>query len=407
MSLTETLGTAVKSATYNPEAEKAIAEQKAQAEKAKETFRKEIDQLNKQADDLKRAVPRKVTVFYISRWATLSKDAGKWLSENPNASASDIQNYLDSVKLKETSLRTADKQILVMMDTPAYLRAVAKKALDAKQIDAAKGQVIVKLADSIAKWNDKNLKTMDTNKNLTPESVETVFQQFQNEQATALVGTGQAPLVTPGDIPKADAVIKSAEAETKAEKATFNLGRLFTDTLSIAGKVIASLLIVMLFLVSGMLCANDAIGRDYRYRILYFIYGGLGFPIMLIYYLYRWFVGTAPNIYRLLPIYTEQADTSLGRFFLFPFTYEEDQKAKDAATNFMKEAAELVGKTYEAPSSGALQVVKALEALKVVSASADLAGQGMKAIAPALESLELGKTASQIGKKLEELTVKA
>lgn len=407
MSITETLGTAVKSATYNPEAEKAIAEQKAQAEKAKETFRQKIQALLQEADQLKRTVPPKVTVYYTARLDTLTKEAGKWLGDNPSVSATEIDNYWDGVKQKETSLRTADKQILTIQYTPTYLKAVAVRAFDAKKIDLSKKNKLNDLADSVQAWNKKNLYDLPTNTKLTPEVIGTVFQKFQNEQSIALEGTGEPPLVAPENIKQAETVVKQAEKEVKADKASFNLRRLFSETFSIAGQVIGSLLIIMLFLVSGMLCANDAIGRDYRYRILYFIYGGIGFPIMLIYYLYRWFVGTAPHIYRLLPIYTEEADTSLGRFFLFPFTYVEDEYAKKAPTDFLKQAAAMVGKTYEGSSAttGALKVVEALQGLQVSSQA--IAKEGIDAISPALEALQLSENASNIATKLQGLTIKA
>ena len=187
------------------------------------------------------------------------------------------------------------------------------------------------------------------------------------------------------------------EEEDKADKETFNVKRLITETSKIAAQVVGSLFIVMLFLVSGMLTANDAIGRDPQYRILYFVYGGLGFPIMLIYYLYRWFFNSAPHIYRLLPLFTKEADTTLGRFLWFPFTYKEDQAAIDAKTKFMTEAAELVGKTYTPPAEKLGQnlekFITKIQDLTLAPAkeASNMAVKGANTILKGLEKLELGK----------------
>jgi len=141
------------------------------------------------------------------------------------------------------------------------------------------------------------------------------------------------------------------DAAQKVKDQEFNVTRLATTTSNIAIQVISSLLYVTFCLVAGMLCANDAIGREIPYRVLYFIYGFIFAPVVLIYYLYKWFNDDSPKIYRLLPIYTTVSDSTLGRYFFYPFTYKEDKMAMDAYADFMKESAKLVGGSAEAKAS--------------------------------------------------------
>jgi hypothetical protein len=104
------------------------------------------------------------------------------------------------------------------------------------------------------------------------------------------------------------------------------------------------------------------------YRILYFIYGGIFFPVTIMYYIYRWFMGTAPNIYRMIPVWTTPSTSTLGRFFLFPFTYTEDKAAKDAYVDYMKQAAELVGKKFTPPKES--DITSQVEGLAIAGAAA-------------------------------------
>ena len=114
---------------------------------------------------------------------------------------------------------------------------------------------------------------------------------------------------------------------------------------------------------------------------------------MLLYYLYRWFSGTAPHIYRLLPLYSKPADTSLMRFLLFPFTYVEDKSAIDAKTKFMTAAANLVGKEYKPPAEALSNTLGTLvEGIQGLALnSAEEAKKGAKNILAGIESLNITK----------------
>ncbi len=347
MSLTKALERGINSATYNPEAEKAWAEERKKASEAKQTYREGLFKLR---DTKTQMVQNKqATEYFIKNVDKLTDDGFKWLTANPDADVQTITDQATSTSEKFQDIGKANIVLLGLTVLPAFYKTVASDAFLKKQISEDKKKELDAFADSLATW----LKTSAT---ATSEQISNKQQEVQVKSQELLQGTGESvPAVT-----NTESAVKvekkvaekqvTVKKEEEAEKNTFQLKRLIKETYSTAVKVIGSLFLVMLFLVSGMLTANDAIGRDNQYRILYFLYGGLGFPFMLIYYLYRWFFGSAPHIYKLLPLYTEEADTSLGRFFFYPFTYKEDQAAIDAKTKFMTEAANLVGKEYKPPA---------------------------------------------------------
>lgn len=345
MTLIQSIEKGIVSATYNPQAEAAIQAEKKKASEAKQKYRDALFAIrDKKAQMIQE---KKASDFFIKQSDQLANDGFAWITANPDA---DSQQIADQATLTAEKLEDISKANLIVLGTsfaPQFYKSFAADAFLKKQIDEKKKNTIISFADSIQAW-------LKGSANLTAEAIFSKQQEFQAKAKDILEGTG-ASTPTVSSAEAAEALKKEAEAkeaqvkqEEEADKNTFKLSRLLSETGRIALTVVGSLFIVMLFLVAGMLTANDAIGRDPQYRIFYFIYGGIGFPFMLFYYLYRWFSGTAPHIYRLLPLYSQPADTSLMRFLLFPFTYEEDQRAIDAKTNFMKEAANLVGKQYTA-----------------------------------------------------------
>jgi hypothetical protein len=128
---------------------------------------------------------------------------------------------------------------------------------------------------------------------------------------------------------------------------TFDSGKLLSDIMSNTTTFVGYFFYFTICLLAGMLAANDSIGREVKYRVLFFIYGFIFAPFVLIYYLVRLGLGTAPKLYTMLPITQTKGETSLGSFFLFPFYYQEDLPARKKLIDFMTHCATLVGKTFD------------------------------------------------------------
>lgn len=393
MSLTKSITRGINSATYNPEAEKALKEERKNAAEAKQKYREGLFKLRDKKAEL--IQQKKASDYFIKQSDALANEGFAFLTANPDADSVQILEQANLTAEKYQDISKANVVLLGLSILPKFYKSVAADALLKKQINEQKKASIDAFADSIDAW-------LKTSPNLTAEAIFSKQQEFQTKAKEVLEGTGSStPAVTTAA--SVETVKKEAEAkevkvkqEEEADRNTFKFSRLLSETGKIAMKVVGSLFVVMLILVSGMLTANDAIGRDPQYRIFYFIYGGLGFPFMLLYYLYRWFSGTAPHIYRLLPLYSKPADTSLMRFLLFPFTYVEDKSAIDAKTKFMTAAANLVGKEYKPPAEALSNtlgsLVEGIQGLALNSiAPLDQAKKGAKNILTGIEQLNITK----------------
>ncbi len=89
-------------------------------------------------------------------------------------------------------------------------------------------------------------------------------------------------------------------------------------------KVFLGALFLGFFLSCGMWAANDAIWRAPAYRILYFLYGSVGFIVTFPYYIYRYFTNPVKR-FALLPLFELPPDyeyTGLfDRLLKLPFHY--------------------------------------------------------------------------------------
>lgn len=366
----------IDSATYNPEAEKARKEAKEKAEKEKELLRKLLFSLRDQVtnkQNISSYVQKKINALVDSEFQNLQK--------NPDQTEDEYKRKKDTVQEQQKDIFSVNDLVLILDVAAKVSRLQADKYLLEKRITDAQKTTLYTLASSIESF----MNSIDTKETKDIRS----FYESTRQGYKAIITDSDLAL----DVTKVNTLEKQVTAEKKADENTFRLSRLINETMRITMSTVGSLFLVMLFLISGMLTANDAIGRDISYRILYFIYGGLGFPVMLIYYLYRWFFGTAPHIYRLLPIYTQESDTTIGRFFLFPFTYKEDKAAIDAKIKFMTEAASLVGKEYKAPADQLSNILEGVQkiALNVGDAVSKTGTKGANQILAGLEKLQLPK----------------
>jgi acylphosphatase len=390
MTLLNSVEKGIDSSTYNPEAEKARAEEKKAAIEAKQKYRDTLFQIrDKKA---KMVQDKKASDFYIKQADELVNQGFSWLTANPDAESSVLNDKMTTTLDTYQDIAKANVTLLGLLVLPQFYKTNAADLFLKKQISQQKKTEIDAFAESIEGW-------LKTSKDLSVEAIFSKQQEFTAKAKEVLEGTGistpaftneTAAQTVEQEVSQKETQVKKEE---EADKNTFKLGRLVSETGKIAMKVVGSLFIVMLILVSGMLTANDAIARDPQYRILYFIYGGIGFPFMLFYYLYRWYAGTAPYIYRLLPIFNTPSDTTLGRFLLFPFTYKEDDAAKEAKTKFMTQAANLVGKEYKPPAEALRNalgsIVDGIEGLALNSAEA--AKKGVKNILEGIEEISITK----------------
>lgn len=81
---------------------------------------------------------------------------------------------------------------------------------------------------------------------------------------------------------------------------------------------------------AGSIAANDAIGRHPAIRVVYFLYGTfpLFAPLVVCYYIYRYFAGSYPVWYNFLPLTTTAWSNGFMATIMKPFTYQLDANIK-------------------------------------------------------------------------------
>ena len=100
--------------------------------------------------------------------------------------------------------------------------------------------------------------------------------------------------------------------------------------------ILLSFFLILLIIFCGSLAANQAIGRDPVYRVIYFIWGMVFFPVVAIQsLLQRLRVGPIP-MYGILPISTEDGTTRLGKLLWSPFYWIPDVKSDNLRDEYLK-----------------------------------------------------------------------
>lgn len=367
MSLTRTLTTGVRSATYNPEAEKAAAEDRKKAMEAREIITQVLDNtetnVNRQAQEMN--LPQGT----VDKFMKVIETQRKFLIDNPDLTS---EEYTEKGKQFQKEIGDAFMKLFTI---GAWVNAIEYMGLKLQEAEANKLykredqnalQALYEEADSFLKKADS--KTIAEIIKFTDQWTK---KYIPLEQKTKFDLKGATPQV----IAELRARLETKKA---VEDKKFNFKRFLGRIGATASTVVNSLLYITFALVIAMLAANDAVGREPMYRVLYFFYALIFAPLVGIYYLYRWFKGTAPKIYTLLPYSHVRAETTIGRFFKFPFYWQEDKPARDLVVAFMTASAEAVGKTFDPKSLGSLgqQVETVAENLKNLTEAGVKAAEG-------------------------------
>jgi hypothetical protein len=311
---------AVENATYNEAAAKKREEQQTRAQQERlglQTY------LNDVSVEIQKGVNQgQITAASGKAALDLVKQTQNFLNSNPNAEPSTLSQKRQEVVSKISNLDQAQPTVKKIEEMIENLPKRVDDLIARGILPSSAKKGSQKVLTDLQKWSEQN-------RFATKGEWELKYQVAQKDLNESVPEESQ---------------LAELEAKKKVEDETFSTSRLFKTIGEWTGKVVGSLFYIALCLVAGSLAANDAIGRDRMYRVFYFVYGFIFAPFVLVYYIFRWFKGTSPYLYKLLPLITTPAETSLGRFFLFPFTYDPDPRSKKETFDFLKSLAETVGK---------------------------------------------------------------
>lgn len=328
MSLTD----ALYSATYNPEAQKALTEQQAKNDAAKKSLE----------DTINRTKAYRITIGTVTDKANKKMDTmvaqAQAVVDNKSSIEKDYVSQNSS--LVAGILGTTNQQV-------QYSGLNKFTTLFPNQIKIWKGDKLLddKKALELTNYTSNLLPFMKTADDKSGDELAAKNTVVQKELNAILKGT-KVPQFNIFDLDK-ETLDEKLKAQGAVADQTFDSWKLLSDVWDNTTTFVGYFFYITLGLLGGMLAANDAIGREPKYRVLFFIYGFIFCPFVLVYYLIRVGLGTAPKLYTMLPITQTKAETSLGSFFLFPFYFQEDLKARKKMVDFLTECATLVGKTFD------------------------------------------------------------
>ena len=96
--------------------------------------------------------------------------------------------------------------------------------------------------------------------------------------------------------------------------------------------------IFFLCILAGSLAANDAIGRSPAIRVVSFLYAVFPIfsPFVLGYYIYRYYKGTYPLYYNMLPLTTSPGTNWIIQVLKWPFYYVKDANSEFQTEQFIR-----------------------------------------------------------------------
>jgi hypothetical protein len=256
-----------------------------------------------------------------------------WLKAKPNASFNEVLANYDSVQNECKRIISTDKPKREFSNFIKLIPVAAEKFFTDKKIDKTASNRLKEIGSEAQSWYKKNAATaneiqfseqrLKINNSLTEILPETVIRDEFKQVLEA--GLNYAPddlqntiFATEKDIQKKKELIKGSKDSVT----------LVMDT---AVKTFLIGLLLSFFLLGGSLAANLAIGRDPVYKILYFIYGAVFFPIPIITAIYKRFADGHFKIYSTLPITLGASDS------FNPFVWTADS-ASDTAKKLFEDS---------------------------------------------------------------------
>jgi len=130
------------------------------------------------------------------------------------------------------------------------------------------------------------------------------------------------------------------------------------DSFTLSQQIFWSLIIFFLILMGGSIASNMAIGREWYYRVFFFIFGCNPYltPIIYAYAALQALKGKSVRYYGVLPTSTDPAKTRLGKIIWWPFYYEADQEQEVLTSDFLKSLDTIAQQVKSMPKPPPVQI---------------------------------------------------
>jgi hypothetical protein len=298
----------VAKATYDPELEKQLAEERKKAREARTKFRESLEALRKKDSEL--IVENKLTPLGSTQSAALFKTMNDWLAANPDATSDEIIDKSQETLDKLSNIYTEDNNRLYFYN----ILKVNDYFLTTFRTNNIISEETYKQCKEIL---DREQKFLEKNPNESLQVYKDHIDKLSGEMATILkdpeiqkrLQDGRNGVKLEDNSKAIEEKKKQAEqmavAKDQKEKAEFNPMRLFKKAGAGMFTAFWIALILAFAVLGGSLAANEAVVRPVPFKILYFAYGFLFFPVVITYFLFRYFLfNQAPYFASILiPLY--------------------------------------------------------------------------------------------------------
>ncbi len=312
--------------TYDPELEKQIAEERKRARESRGKFREGLDSAIAANQDLIKQ--DKLTTLGASQSAALFKTANDWLSATPDATSEEIEDKAMETTDKLKNIYNEDKNRLYFATYLKTTETILKVQKTNNQISEDVFKKGTEIIDREKKFLDKNpSESLQIYKQHLETASDEISKLLNDPELQKKMRQSQNEVNSAKNLQDVEEKQKKLEEDAKAkeelQKREFNISRLFTKIGSGFFWAFWISVVLALGFFGASIASNEAVVRPTSYRILYFIYGFIFFPVVLLYSLYRTFQGKPPYFAALLiPLYEydplkEKKDSFLQRLVWF------------------------------------------------------------------------------------------
>lgn len=343
MSLSRAITKAVNKATYDPELEKQMAQEKQNAREARTKLRKTLDESSTKMREM--VENDELTLQGSTLASSIIQETNKWLQATPDATESELQDKNLEVMDKLSAVYEEDKNRIYFTNWIKKWTIIITTYQTQNKLAEDKVKQIQAILSKEQSWYEKNsnesLETYKSHIDKATEQMNTILSD------PGLIQDAQEKLKEQGTNTKTLETLQvKVEAEKKEkeerEKQQFNASRI-TKKLT-GGLTIAFL--VALFIAFGLtgasLAANEAVVRPVPYRILFFIFGFLFSIPTILYFVVRTYRGYPPYFASyLLPLYMYDPSKEEHSSFLENLVYYKDNPIIREAAEKFQQAAEL------------------------------------------------------------------
>ena len=341
MSLLRAFNKAVNKATYDPELEKQLAEEKKQAREVRTKLRQTLSQASKTNREL--LTNKQITQQGSTLATSTIQEAQTYLKDNPEATADELQDKTFEVAEKLATIYTEDKNRLFFINNLNAIDGITTIYQNQNIIDEDTAKKIKALVaeervwfnknqnESLETYNERLIEGGEKLKKIIPADLEQRIEKSRSEE-------GQK---TQKEL---DDMKAKAEADKKAkeelEKQRFNPKRVMGKFLRGFGGAVIVAVFFAVSLTGASLLANEAIARPVPYRILYFIFGFIFSIPVILFFIGRAIFGQPPYFAAyLLPLYSyDPLKEDHSSFFESLVWFKDNAVVRDAMERFQEKA---------------------------------------------------------------------